>query len=473
MSADAAAASSVPVSVRGRGAPVQSVTKRMGEGAAPAVVALAEYVQALACRAFLSERPWMSLVRRFDAEDRALLNSKAYSGKDDENRRLSSYLSSQFGAKARRGPSRAAILVILKHCLDDEDEAGRAEQRERVEQLFQAVHGPEASLAAAAVPKPRRGGPDRQPQEPRGENETPGAQLARLQEDLDAATARCAGLQAALDAATARNLQLITEQARLSARLRQLELNATAPAAARPVQTHTEYGSYNLVRPYTQTRRRPAREPGPDTGAEPDGPPPARELPRDAGEPDDAEDAGELPTVPLLGSAHRTANTPRSFLPLPELPLDELPWPWFPEPEPPPPPGFIPARVPRPRTIARAVVPFPVKVPAPRHHRAPAAVWGTPAARVAGTATFEMPAIPLPLPAVDEQDGRDRAARRAQAQTARRLARPRATWCAEVWTDVAVDRLPACGRGCAQLPMLAVSSALSLLIAILPASLLG
>jgi len=95
-------------------------------------------------------------------------------------------------------------------------------------------------------------------------------------------------------------------------------------------------------------------------------------------------------------------------------------------------------------------------------------MWGTPAAGVVDTTIF----VPfLPLPTVNNQRGR--AAQRAQARVARRLARPVGPWCADVWTEVAADRLPARERGYAQLPVLAVACALSLLIGVLPALLLG
>lgn len=413
--------SGAPVSGRSRGAPVRSVAQRMGADADPHVRELADYVHGLVCAAFPG-RPWKQLVGRLTEDDRGLLR-----GGDD--RRLSGYLSAQFGSKARRGPNRQTIQIVLRHCLHADNDI-RAAQSARVLQLFRAVHGEHATLLGP--PRQRRGG---RPQEQHSQPEALAETVRRQQREINELTARNTALQAA--------------NADLRKRLQVLE-NAFTP---RTDVRGSDLTRLNMIRPYTlidpdrQAGRHSAADPPEES--EPEDPPPARGRLLTVSEATESE----LPAVSFPSYPHKSGNTPRGFPPLPEFPdypfdLSELGAP-------------APISIPRQRTVARATMPRDLYLsPPPR----PQAVWGT---GTAGVITPEPTAIPVRFAVTDlvPHRGDDR----VLGDTTSPVADPWFEVWSDGWADLLVDQLPADRYGFAQAPVLTVATALSLLIGMIPA----
>jgi len=400
----------------------------MDAGADAAVVELAECVQALIREAFAA-RPWVQLVGLLSPAERESLGG-------GEDRPLASRLSAQFGAKARRGPSAATIVVVLRHCLPLITDRGQHEQRRaQVLECFRAVHGPDAALAPPPA-RARRGGVGLQLQQQRDEN-------AALHGELDRMRGQNNALQAELKGVKARLAVLEAERA------------TTALAALRTVgirqQRADESSSRpNLVRPYTRAheqgpRGTPARPTGPDDPAPPPDPP-------DPLAGTDAADHGtETPTAAMLTNAYRIANTPRSFTPLPQYR-----------------PGLqstapaLPLRVPHQRVVARVAMPPGIKVPVPREGLSGVVAWGlvptSPPCEPGETAVITDPGI-----AVQAAQRR-----RARVEAIRLVAELRMAW-ADPWADLASDQMPDNDRGWAQIPLLAVTFVLAALISTVPA----
>lgn len=424
MSADAPA-SGVLASGRGRGAPVRPVDQRMGAGADPDVVALAGCVQALARQAYPA-RTWSLLVTQLSDDERGALG-----GGDD--RRLSSRLSAQFGAKARHGPNRPTIQAVVRHCLSAVQEDARESTQAEILALFRVVHGPDAVLTAAIPPRPRVGGLGVQLHQQRGENDLLGEQNRRLTQD---------------------NLVLAAEVKAARVRIQALEAQLaalSAPAAPRTVGIRAG-ADPQLVRPYI-----PEQRPADDRIDEddPDDPAPARAFvtgpdgPRGNGDP--------MPPGSALANAHRAANTPRGFLPLqafPHYPPDLTP-----------PAVSTPAapRIPRPRIVGRAPAPPGSRISAPRRGVTPASVWGA-----ASTVRLPTPVL-IPRPRVHgEPDAGDPAARRrARAEAHRLITGMRDAWAGQ-WAELPFERLPPETRGFAQMPLLLVAYVLATLIVSVP-----
>ncbi|MEU7903572.1 hypothetical protein [Actinoplanes sp. NPDC049118] len=411
----------------------------MGGNADSDVVELAARVLALVRRRF-EARPWAQLVAQLSPQERDALGG-------GEPRQLSSRLSAQFGAKARRGPNGVTIQVVLRHCLHSLDEDQRAQSRAEILELFRRVRGPDAALSAPpapAPPRPRAGGLGVQVQQLRGENETLVAENRQLRQA---------------------NVELLAELGAAQARIEALEMRLsalTAPPAQPPPRTtgagNPHDGGPQLVRPYTRaheqrTTETPTEELGPDE------PPPVWGVPGARGPV--FEDRGiEAPPGSVLPNAHRAANTSRSFLPLRS----------FPNPPDSEPVALTtaPVRVPRPRVVGRAAVSAEVRMPAPRAVPTGTAVWGTVSAPA-----FLLPAPAEAVPArVDEADADEQEARRrARAAATRLVAGLCQSWVDE-WADLPIERLPPETRGFAQLPVLVVAFALAALITTVP-TLLG
>jgi hypothetical protein len=424
--------SRAPVGQRGRGAPPRSPAQRMANAKQhagdtnPDVVALAASVQELTVRTF-GARPWTSLARHLGPGDRAVLG-----GRND--RRLTQYLSAEFGPKARRGPRASTIFIVWRHCLPAADER-ECEQRFAELELLYAKVNPgrclrtefdrlsaevSAQLPGALVPSPRPAGPGEQrtgqdldPQAAeathlRGEN-------AALRAELKAAAARIQALEAQLSAGLKRRLP---------------ELNLAEPATQNA-----------LVRPYTRAHEsRTTAKPAADRG-EANGPPTAAD--------DDPTLRGPGPKFPRQAPPpapmSRPANTPRAFSPL--RPIRAYP------------PDLIPLSAPifappvrRPRVIGRATVPDGLKIAPPPRTPTGAEIWGCSTATIP---PWTHRTHPVGADAAEVDSPRRRRQVRAQA---RRLSRQNA-W--DQWADLPVQQLPPETAGFAQLPLLAAALALA------------
>jgi len=426
MSADAPA-SSVLASGRGRGAPTRPVVQRMGTGADPDVVALADCVQALARQAYPA-RTWSQLVTQLSDDER-----EALGGGDD--RRLSSRLSAQFGAKARRGPNRPTIQAVLRHCLSAVQDDARESKQAEVLALFRAVHGLDAVLTAELPPRQRAGGLGVQLHQQRGENDLLVEENQQLKQD---------------------NLVLAAEVKSARARIQALEAQLaalSAPAAPRTVGIRTSTDP-QLVRPYIP-QQGPAEQL--TVEADPDDPPPARAFVTGPGAPGGDGIGDHMPPGSALTNAHRVANTPRGFLPLHAFPQ------YPPDLTPPAVSTPIAPRIPRPRIVGRAPAPAGTWIPAPPLGFAPTSVWG--AAPPGRPPTLAL----VPLPRVGrEPDAGDRAARRrARAEATRLITGMRDAWAGQ-WAELPFERLPPETRGFAQMPLLLVAYVLATLIVSVP-----
>lgn len=275
---------------RGRGAPVRPVSQRLPAGMSSPVRHLTEDVRQVVHDAY-PDSPWQRIVERLTPEERESLG-----GGDD--RRLGQYLSAQFGPRARKGPAQRVIPVLLAHCLDALSPQERDRTTQRIQQRFDAVHGPGCSVTASVSPAPRR-----RPRAPTAQQIQQRAEL--LERQAAQAEREAAELRAELAGYQARIVALEAENAAL-------RTAAPVTRTPRPLANPAEHLTGALVRPYTPQPSEPASPMSPPRN------PPHRPSPRPGGggglipraRPPADDAPGGLPPVPPRRSPNAAPGYP-------------------------------------------------------------------------------------------------------------------------------------------------------------------